>query len=103
MVAKLIVHAPSRREAITSMRQALAETYLLGVHTNISFLYRLFSNQDFIDAHLSTGLIEACHDELFAPQPTPDHLLPTAVISRLICLGIARSEERRVGKEGRGR
>lgn len=92
MVAKLIVHAPSRREAITSMRQALAETYLLGVHTNISFLYRLFSNQDFIDAHLSTGLIEACHDELFAPQPTPDHLLPTAVISRLICLGIASSE-----------
>src|SRR5699024_12813858 len=53
---------------------------------------RLFSSQDFLDANLSTGLIEACRDELFASKPAPDHLLPTAVISRLISQGIESSQ-----------
>jgi acetyl-CoA/propionyl-CoA carboxylase biotin carboxyl carrier protein len=38
MLAKLIVHAPTRAQAISRMRQALDETLLLGLTTNLRYL-----------------------------------------------------------------
>ena len=40
MIAKLIVHAPTREEAIAKMKWALAEFIVDGVDTNIDFLIR---------------------------------------------------------------
>lgn len=47
MIAKLIVHAPSREEAILKMKWALAEFIVDGVDTNIDFQLGLIRNADF--------------------------------------------------------
>ena len=47
MIAKLIVHAPPRHEAIMKMRWALAEFIVDGIDSNIDFQLRLIKNKDF--------------------------------------------------------
>lgn len=47
MIAKLIVHAPTRHEAIMKMRWALSEFIVDGIDTNIDFLLTLIKNKDF--------------------------------------------------------
>lgn len=47
MIAKLIVHAPTRDEAIMKMRCALAEFIVDGIDTNIDFQLRLLKNPAF--------------------------------------------------------
>ncbi|MDR0986767.1 MAG: acetyl-CoA carboxylase biotin carboxylase subunit [Ruminococcus sp.] len=58
MIAKLIVHAPSRLEAIMKMRRSLAEFIVDGVKTNIDFELSLitdpvFERGDYTIAYLS--------------------------------------------------
>ena len=47
MIAKLIVHAPTRKEAIQKMRWALSEFLVDGVETNIDFQLRLLKTEAF--------------------------------------------------------
>lgn len=47
MIAKLIVHAPTRAEAIMKMRWALSEFIVDGIDTNIDFQLRLIKNKAF--------------------------------------------------------
>ncbi|KAF5887504.1 MULTISPECIES: acetyl-CoA carboxylase biotin carboxylase subunit [Rhizobium] len=47
LIAKLIVHAPTRAEAMARMREALARTEVEGISTNISFLRALFEDGAF--------------------------------------------------------
>ncbi len=47
MVAKLIVHAPSRAEAIARMRRALAEFAILGISTTVSLHERILASPEF--------------------------------------------------------
>ena len=47
MIAKLIVYAPTRKEAILKMRWALAEFLVEGVDTNIEFQLNLVKDPDF--------------------------------------------------------
>ena len=47
MIAKLIVHAPTRSQAIMKMRWALAEFIVDGIDSNIDFQLRLIKNKDF--------------------------------------------------------
>lgn len=67
MIAKLIVWGVDREQAIARMRQALLETHIIGLHTNVSFLYRLMNNSSFVSADLDTGLIEKNQASLFPP------------------------------------
>ena len=67
MIAKLIVWGVDREQAIARMRQALLETHIIGLHTNVSFLYRLMTNSSFVSADLDTGLIEKNQASLFPP------------------------------------
>jgi 3-methylcrotonyl-CoA carboxylase alpha subunit len=57
MIAKLIVHAPTRREALQSLAKALDETVLLGLRSNRAFLSRLARHPDFIAGAVDTGFI----------------------------------------------
>ncbi len=41
MLAKLIVHAKNRKEAIRKMKSALGETIIEGIDTNVDFMYEL--------------------------------------------------------------
>lgn len=67
MIAKLIVWGADREQAIARMRQALLGTHIIGLHTNVSFLYRLMTNDAFVNADLDTGLIEKNQETLFPP------------------------------------
>lgn len=67
MIAKLIVWADSREQAIARLQQALAQTQVVGVNTNIAFLGRLMQNNAFASADLDTGLIEK-HTEQLLPS-----------------------------------
>ncbi|WP_157264098.1 acetyl/propionyl/methylcrotonyl-CoA carboxylase subunit alpha [Azohydromonas aeria] len=58
MIAKLIVWGADRRQALSRMRQALAQYRVVGVQNNVEFLSRLVAVPSFADANLDTGLIE---------------------------------------------
>ena len=68
MIAKLVVHADTRAEAIARMRAALAAYQIVGVRTNIEFLGRLMTAPAFVTGDLDTALIERERAHLFAPR-----------------------------------
>ena len=47
MIAKLIVHAPTREEAIGRMRRCLDEFVVVGIKTNLPLHQRIFANKEF--------------------------------------------------------
>ena len=57
MIAKLIVHAENRKEAISKMKRALEECIIDGIDTNIDFLYKILENEDFISGNFDTSFI----------------------------------------------
>ena len=58
MIAKLIVHAPTRQEAIMKMRWALAEFLVEGVDTNIDFQLALLHNPEFAAGEYDIGFLD---------------------------------------------
>jgi 3-methylcrotonyl-CoA carboxylase alpha subunit len=75
MIAKIIVHGRDRKQALARLRQALIETRLAGMATNLGFLRRLMSEPDFEAAQIDTGFIARHIDTL--TQPWPDAPVPT--------------------------
>jgi acetyl-CoA carboxylase biotin carboxylase subunit len=58
LLGKLIVHAPTRLEAIATMRRALDELVIEGVQTTIPLHRRIFRDADFIAARVDTTWVE---------------------------------------------
>jgi len=58
LIAKLIVHAPTRPRAIAKMRRALSETIIGGIRTNIPLHQRILEHPAFEEGRLSTRFIE---------------------------------------------
>jgi len=58
LIAKLIVHADDRRQAIARMRRALAEFIVEGIKTTIPFHLKVLDNPDFQKGEYSTKFIE---------------------------------------------
>ncbi len=58
LVAKLIVHAETRQDAISRMARALDEYIIEGIKTTIPFHKRIMSNKDFVEGNIDTGFIE---------------------------------------------
>ncbi|MEJ2198530.1 MAG: ATP-grasp domain-containing protein [Desulfuromonadales bacterium] len=58
MIAKLIVHADTREEAIKRMARALDEFIIGGIKTTIEFHQRIMSNKEFIEGDIDTGFLE---------------------------------------------
>ncbi|NLL92635.1 MAG: acetyl-CoA carboxylase biotin carboxylase subunit [Clostridiales bacterium] len=46
MIAKLIVHAKTRNEAIRKMKSALGEIIIQGIDTNVDYLYEIISSME---------------------------------------------------------
>ncbi len=57
MIAKLIVHEPTRTQTIARMRSALNEFYVRGVSSNIAFQAALMQHPRFISGDFNTGFI----------------------------------------------
>jgi acetyl-CoA carboxylase biotin carboxylase subunit len=58
MIAKLITHASSRREAISIMQRALDEFVIEPIKTTIPFHKQVFNNPSFLRGKFSTDFIE---------------------------------------------
>lgn len=58
MVAKLIVHAPTRQDAIDKMKRALSEFIIDGVSTTIPFHLKLMEHEIFISGEFNTNFLE---------------------------------------------
>jgi 3-methylcrotonyl-CoA carboxylase alpha subunit len=69
LLAKIIVHAPDRAQAIAAMRAALAGIVIEGITTNLGFLIRLLEHPAFIDGQTLTGFIETHRASLFSLKP----------------------------------
>ena len=57
MVAKLIVHGDTRAQALARLDDALAQTHIIGLTTNVQFLRHVLQSSSFAQANLDTGLI----------------------------------------------
>ncbi len=58
LIGKLIVHRPTRAEAIRCMKRALEEFRIEGIHTTIPLLQRIFNHTAFVEGQVDTGFIE---------------------------------------------
>ncbi len=58
LIAKLIVHADSRDEAIRKMKGALSEFVIEGIKTSIPFHRKVFDDPGFIKGRYSTNFLE---------------------------------------------
>lgn len=58
MLAKLIVHAKNRDEAIRKMRSALGEVIIEGITTNVDYQYEIMNHPDYVSGNVDVGFIE---------------------------------------------
>lgn len=58
LVAKLVVHAPTRAHAIAKMRRSLAETLVGGIRTNIPLHRKVLAHPAFEEGRTSTRFLE---------------------------------------------
>src|SRR5262245_30573002 len=64
MIGKLIVHQPSRAEAIACMQRALAELKVEGIKTTIPIHQEILSHSAFVEGRIDTTFVE----RTFTPQ-----------------------------------
>ena len=79
MVAKLIVHGQTREEALARLDEALAQTRIVGLTTNVQFLRYVVRSPSFAQANLDTALIPREEAVLFKQEPVG---LPLAAAAR---------------------
>ena len=58
MVAKLIVHRPTRREAIAAAHRALEELTIDGIATTTPLFRRILDHSDFVNGLVDTSFID---------------------------------------------
>ena len=79
MLAKLIVHAPTRTAAARRLDNALSDLRALGVITNIGFLRQMTTHPDFISGAITTDYLDSREVSDFAePEPDPATLVAIA-------------------------
>jgi propionyl-CoA carboxylase alpha chain/3-methylcrotonyl-CoA carboxylase alpha subunit/acetyl-CoA/propionyl-CoA carboxylase biotin carboxyl carrier protein len=83
MLAKLLVHAPTRVEAIAGLIRALKEFVLLGVTTNIAHLIKIFEHPAFVAGDFDTGFVTTYAADLIPTESTVDQL-QVALIAGLL-------------------
>lgn len=64
MIAKLIVYAPNREQALSLLTASLNKYLLCGVTTNIPYLNKVLTTQAFQNAELTTDFIERHSDQI---------------------------------------
>jgi 3-methylcrotonyl-CoA carboxylase alpha subunit len=84
MIAKLIVHGATREEALARLDEALAETHVVGLSTNVQFLRHVVTSASFARADLDTALIQREAAVLFHQQPVGLELAAAAAVARTL-------------------
>jgi acetyl-CoA carboxylase, biotin carboxylase subunit len=84
MLAKLIVHAPSRDVAIDRMRRALGELQVVGVETSAPFHLRVMDEPDFRAGRLDILYLERHGESLTDFEPSDEELRIAALTAALL-------------------
>lgn len=79
ILAKVIVRATTRAEAIARMRRALSEYVVLGVTTNLSLLARVLASNDFTGGTIDTSLLSRLPEA--PPAEVPQAVLIAAALA----------------------
>ncbi|MDJ0975884.1 MAG: biotin carboxylase N-terminal domain-containing protein [Planctomycetota bacterium] len=87
MLAKVIVHAETRAEAIRRLERALAEMVVVGIRTNISFLRRLVVHDAFRNVDLRVDWLDDAAAELAAADPADAELAVLALAAQELLPG----------------
>ena len=93
MVAKLIVHDASRKDALAQLRAALSRTRVAGVRTNLEFLFELAGHPEFCAGEADTGLIGRDLDRLSAAKAPASAVWGLAALSALKLLEADRETD----------
>ena len=89
MIAKIVVHGPTRATALLSLERALAGTQVAGTVTNLSFLRKLSQHDAFRAGDVDTGLIDR-DVEVLSARPNP--CSRARAIAALASLGLDRGQ-----------
>jgi 3-methylcrotonyl-CoA carboxylase alpha subunit len=84
MVAKLIVHGDTREQALARLDEALAQTHIVGLATNVQFLRRVARTGAFASAQLDTALIPREQAVLFHQEPVGLPLAAAAAVAQTV-------------------
>ena len=57
LLAKIIAHAPDRAGAVRRLREAIAATQLVGVHSNLDFQAKVLADSEFQTGGFDTGFV----------------------------------------------
>ena len=58
LIAKVVVHSPTRIDSIHRMRRALGEFHVDGIKTTVPLLLRIMGSEEFVSGKISTRFIE---------------------------------------------
>jgi len=84
MLAKLIVHAPTREQAIDRMRRALGELRVVGLDTSVPFHLRVMDEPDFRAGRLDIRYLENHEAQLLDMDVPEETLLMAALAAALL-------------------
>ncbi len=93
MIAKMIAHDQSRDLALGKLLIGLSQTHVVGCATNVNFLSKLTSDQQFVAEQLDTGLIDRNFEMLTQAQPPSERVIAIAALSALGYLTEIRSSD----------
>ncbi len=62
MIAKVIAHGKTRKEAIAKLKSAVAELVVEGIETNVEFILDILNNADFVTNNYDTSFIERTYN-----------------------------------------
>ena len=90
MIAKLIVWGSDRAQALARLDAALAQTHIVGLHTNVAFVRKVVASRSFDSADLDTALIERERAALFEAPPLPLQCVAAGVVAHALALERSR-------------
>jgi 3-methylcrotonyl-CoA carboxylase alpha subunit len=84
MVAKLIVHGDTREQALARLDEALSQTRIVGLTTNVQFLRHIIRTDSFATAKLDTALIQREDKALFGQEAVGLPLAAASVVAHML-------------------
>ncbi len=96
MLAKLIVHAPTRELAIARMERALRELVIHGVETSREFHLRVMADEDYRTGNVTIQWLEAKLPEILSRKPSKETMIAAAIAGALL------AQRDRGGRPGTG-
>ena len=90
MLAKLVVHAPTRQAAARRLHNALSDFIALGVTTNIGFLRQMAINPIFTSGGITTDYLDSTSPSDFS-QTEPDPSILVAIAAAASRFGLDRA------------